>query len=173
MRSRTTAWNSAISESDWLPYFNADHRRLGIVSIVGMILASLSAVGYWTTQAPSVRSLLGGNMGMGWMLIVAASVLFQIVGWLLQFRRPCICNRWLSAITLAATITLIGVASLREIIRLSQADLDQVISATKAASDVGGFELFLIFTVLNVGLIAWCVRLVSSRGQISAVLPKK
>ncbi len=173
MRSRTTAWDSAISESDWLPFFNADHRRLGIVSIVGMILASLSAVGYWTTLAPSVRSVLIGNMGMPWMLIVVASVLFQIVGWLFQFRRPCICNRWLSAITTAATITLVGVASLREIIRLSQADLDQVISATKAASDVGGFELFLIFTVLNVGLIAWCVRLVSSRGQRFAAQTKK
>jgi hypothetical protein len=173
MRSRTSAWDSAISEFDWLPYFNADHRRLGIVSIVGMILASLSAVGYWTTLAPAVRSVLVGSIGMPWMLIVAPSLLFQIVGWLFQFRRPCICNRWLSAITLAATVTLVGVASLREIIRLSQADLDQVISATKAASDVGGFELFLIFTVLNVGLIAWCVRLVSSRGQISPVLPKK
>jgi hypothetical protein len=70
-------------------------------------------------------------------------------------------------------VTLIGVASLREIIRLSQADLDQVISATKAASDVGGFELFLIFTVLNAGLIAWCVRLVSSRGQRFAAQTKK
>lgn len=89
-------------------------------------------------------------------------MLFQIVGWLFQFRRPCICNRWLSAITTAATVTLIGVASLREIIRLSQADLDQVISATKAASDVSGFELFVVFTILNVGLIVWCVRLVRS-----------
>ncbi len=128
-----------------------------------MILASLSAVGYWTTLAPQVRSVLAGNMGMPWMLIVVASVLFQIVGWLFQFRRPCICNRWLSAITTAATFTLIGVASLREIIRLSQADLDQVNAATKAAADVGGYELFLIFTALNVGLIAWCIQMVRSR----------
>jgi hypothetical protein len=65
------------------------------------------------------------------------------------------------------------VASLIQIIRLSQADLDQVIFATKAASDVGGFELFLIFTVLNVGLVASCVRLVSSRGQRFAAQTKK
>jgi hypothetical protein len=173
LRSRTAHWDSAISESDWQPFFDADHRRLGIVSIVGLLLASLSAVGYWTTLVPSVRSMLVGRMGMPWMHIVAAAALFQMVGWLIQFRRPCICSRWLTAITLAATVILIGVACLREIIRISQADLDQVISATKAAADVGGFELFLVFTILNVGLIAWCVRLVRSRGQKSALLTKK
>ena len=165
LRNRTAQWDSTISEPDWLPYFNADHRRLGIASVVGLTLASLSAVGYWTTLRPSARTMLVGSMGMPWMLIVAAAVLFQIMGWLLQLRRPCICNPWLSAITLAATVTLIGMASLREIIRLSQANLDQVTSATKAASDVGGFELFVVFTLLNAGLIAWCVRLVGSRSR--------
>jgi len=115
------------------------------------------------TLHQSVRMSLIGSMGMPWLLIAISGVLFQIVGWLFQFRRPCICNRWLSAITLASTITLLGVASLREIIRLAQANLDQVTAATKAAADVGGFELFLIFTALNVGLIAWCIQLVRLR----------
>jgi hypothetical protein len=167
MRSRTAAWDSAISESDWVPLFNSDHRRLGIASIAGLILAALSAVGYWITLPLSVRTSLIGMMGIPWLLIVIAAVLFQIAGWLFQVRRPCICNRWLSVITVAATITLIGVASLREIIRLTQANLNQVTAATKAAADVGGFELFVVFTILNIGLIAWCVRMVGSRSRKS------
>lgn len=167
MRSRTATWDSAISESDWVPLFNSDHRRLGIASIAGLILAALSAVGYWITLPLSVRTSLIGMMGIPWLLIVIAAVLFQIAGWLFQVRRPCICNRWLSVITVAATITLIGVASLREIIRLTQANLNQVTAATKAAADVGGFELFVVFTILNIGLIAWCVRMVGSRSRKS------
>lgn len=163
MRHRTPAWDSAISESNWLALFDADHRRLGSASIAGLVIAGCSAVGYWTTLDPSLRTHLTGNIGMPWMVIVAAAVMFQIVGWRLQFRKPCLCNRWLSAITLAAVITMIGTASLREIIRLTHVNLDQVNAATKAAADVGGFELFLIFTVLNVGLIAWCIQMVRSR----------
>ena len=167
MRSRTATWDSAISESDWVPLFNSDHRRLGIASIAGLILAALSAVGYWITLPLSVRTSLIEMMGIPWLLIVIAAVLFQIAGWLFQVRRPCICNRWLSVITVAATITLIGVASLREIIRLTQANLNQVTAATKAAADVGGFELFVVFTILNIGLIAWCVWMVGSRSRKS------
>ena len=163
MRSRTAAWDPAVSESDWVPLFNSDHRRLGVVSIAGLAFASLCAIGYWVTLHQSVRMSLIGSIGMPWLLIAISGVLFQIVAWLFQFRRPCICNRWLSAITLASTITLLGVASLREIIRLAQANLHQVTAATKAAADVGGFELFLIFTALNFGLIAWCIQLVRLR----------
>ena len=109
-----------------------------------------------------MQTSLLGSIGLPWLLIVISGVLFQTVGWTIQFRRPCICNRWLTAITLASTITLLGAASLREIMRLTQADLDQVTAATKAAASVGGFELFVVFTMLNVGLIVWCIRLVRS-----------
>jgi len=165
MRSRTAASDPTVSESHWTALFNFEHRRLGTVSVAGLALASVCAAGYGATLPPSVRALLIGNTGLPWILVVIAGVLFQIAGWLFQFRRPCICNRWLSAISLAATITLIGVASLREIIRLTLVNLDQVTVATKAAAGVGGFELFVVFTILNVGLIVWCICLVQSRNR--------
>jgi hypothetical protein len=54
---------------------------------------------------------------------------------------------------------------LREIIRLSLADLRQVTESTQAAAEVGGFVVFLIFTVINTGLIAWCIQMVRTRSS--------
>jgi hypothetical protein len=163
MRSHAAVCDVPVKESDWAAQFAIEHRRLGKASIAGLTIAFASAMGYWTTLDASVRTQLTGNAGLPWLMIVIASGLFQIVGWIMQFRRPCICNHWLISITLALLTTLLGSAALREIIRLSQADLSQVTASTKAASQVGGLELFLVFTVLNAGLITWCIHMVRSR----------
>jgi hypothetical protein len=165
MRSRTEAWNTNISEMEWSAMFNAEHRRVAIASVTGLISATLCACAYWMTLTSTVRSVLTGSLGFPWLMIAISGILFQIVGWLLQFRRPCICNRWLSAITTALLITLVSAAVLREIIRLSLADLRQVTESTQAAAEVGGFVVFLIFTVINTGLIAWCIQMVRTRSS--------
>lgn len=153
---------TAAGESDWATLTQREHRRLATASIAGLAVAFVCATGYWTTLEPSVQTQLVGSMGLPWLLIVVASGLFQILVWLLQLQRPCICSRWLSAITMAMVITLMGTASLREIVRLSQANPDQLAATTKAAAAVGGFELFFVFTVLNAVLILWCIRMVRS-----------
>jgi hypothetical protein len=163
MRSRTAAWDASISEAEWADLFNTEHRRLGYASIAGIAVAFACAGGYWTTLETSVHTQLIGHAGWPWLIIAIASSLFQIVGWVMQFRRPCLCNRWLTTITVALLTALVATASLREIVRLSQANLDQVTTSTRAASQVGGFGLFLVFTVLNVGLIAWCIHMVRTR----------
>ncbi|RLS41759.1 MAG: hypothetical protein DWH81_05520 [Planctomycetota bacterium] len=163
MRSRTAAWDASISEAEWAVLFNTEHRRLGYASIAGIAAAFACACGYWTTLETSVHTQLIGHAGWPWLIIAIASSLFQIVGWVMQFRRPCLCNRWLTTITVALLTALVAVASLREIVRLSLANLDQATTSTRAASQVGGFRLFLVFTVLNIGLIAWCIHMVRSR----------
>lgn len=163
MRSRTAAWETSLNDADWDVLFQMEHRRLAYVSIAGLIVGLACSLGYWTTLDPSIRTYLIGPAGRPWLMIVIAGGMLQIVGWIMQLRRPCICNRWLCVITTALLTTLLGVASLREIIRLSQANLDQVSTSTKAAAQVGGFELFLVFSVLNIGLIAWCIQMVRSR----------
>jgi hypothetical protein len=165
MRSRTSSWDASLPEADWTPLFHAEYRRLAITSIAGLAVAFAFALGYWTTLAPSIRIHVTGSPGRLWLVIVIASLLTQITGWTMQLRRPETTHSWLPAITAASLTTLLGVASLREIIRLAQANLQQVTASTKAAAEVGGFELFLIFTVLNIGLIAWCIQLVRSRGS--------
>ncbi|MEZ6035494.1 MAG: hypothetical protein R3C17_20550 [Planctomycetaceae bacterium] len=162
--AETCAVPSTIAggESDRTTLIRLEHRRLGTVSIAGLTLAFACATGYWTTLEPSVQTQLVGSIGLPWLLMVVASGLFQVIVWLLQLQRPCICSRWLSAITIVMVMMLIGTASLREIVRLSQADLDQLAASTRAAAAVGGFELFIVFTMLNAVLIFWCIRMVRS-----------
>jgi hypothetical protein len=162
LRAHASFWDASVTDSDWTILFRREHRRLAVVSIAGLIVAFMTAIGYWMTLNPADRTVISGSAGLPWVLIVIGAGLFQIVGWGLQFRRPCLCVRWLSANTAAMTTTLVATAALREILRLSQASLEQVNAATKAAASVGGFGLFLVFTVLNAGLIAWCIRMVQS-----------
>lgn len=168
MRSRAAVWDTTIDEAGWDEQFQHESRRLGRVSIAGVTVAFACALGYWATLEPSIRTQLTGPAGMLWVISLIAGGLLQVVGWSIQLRRSCFCKHWRIMLTAALLVTLLAAASLREIIRLSQANLDQVAASTKAAAQVGGFGLFLLFTVVNTGLIAWCIHMVRSRSQGSS-----
>ncbi len=155
----------SISAVDWLGLYDREDRRLANVSLIGLFVAVISGLCYAITLKSHVASQLTGNPGLPWLLIGIACVAFQTIGWSLQLRKPCFCPRWLTAITVAALGTLVATASLREIIRLTQTDLAQAAESTRAAADVGGFALFLIFTTINTALIGWCLRMVMNRDR--------
>jgi hypothetical protein len=160
MRTRTEVWDATVSEADWTKMFSTEYRRLGIVAIVGLAASFLCGSGYLTTLASSVRGPLLGTIGRPWLVIVIFAAMLQIAGWMYQFRRSQLCPRWLTAISFAVLMMLAGGASLREIIRLSHVDPAEVMASAKAAAAIGGFALFVIFTALNTGLIAWCIQMV-------------
>lgn len=165
MRSRPAAWDASIDDSCRDEMLQLESRRLGYLSIAGIVLAFGCAVGYWTTLEPTVHTQLTGHAGMPWLITLIAGSSLQVVGWSLQLRRSCFCNHWRIALTVALLVTLLAGASLREIIRLSQANFDQVADSTKSAARVGGFGLFLLFTVVNTVLIAWCIHMVRAKAQ--------
>ncbi|MFO1004990.1 MAG: hypothetical protein U0929_03455 [Planctomycetaceae bacterium] len=167
MRSRVAAWDSSIDDTQWDELFQWEFRRLARVSIAGIVMAVVCAWGYWTTLEPSIRSHLTGHAGLPWLITLIAGSSLQVAGWFIQLRRTCFCSHWRIALTAALLITLLAGASLREIIRLSQANLDQVAASTKAAAQVGGLGLFLLFTVVNTGLIAWCIQMVRSNARVA------
>lgn len=167
MQTRTAAWDHSISQSDWDAMFVADHRRLGRISMAGLILSCGLAVGYFFTLDEPIRSALTSAAGLPWLLVVLACVVVQLVVWCLQLSNPRSSARGLIVLTITVLVMLLGVASLREIIRLSQANLAEVSAATEAAGNVGGFGVFVVFALLNAGLIAWCIWLVRPATQPS------
>jgi hypothetical protein len=160
MRTRTEAWDTPFSESDWTTMFSTEYRRLGVVSIVGLAVSFVCAAGYLATLDSTVRGPLLGTMGRPWVIIVVVAAMLQIAGWVYQIRRSQLCPRWLTAISFAVLMMLSGGASLREIIRLTHVKATELMASTKAAAAIGGFELFVVFTALNAGLIAWCIQMV-------------
>ena len=160
MRSRTACWTDAPSDADWEALFQQDHRRLVLMSLCGLLASLACAFGYFLTLPETVRAALTGQAGAPWIAILLVLVLAQ--GALLVGQRN---SHWFSlrgliGLTVNLSGILLAAAVLREIVRLSQADLAVVTRSTATAADVGGFSLFLIFTLLNIGLISWCIRLV-------------
>ncbi|MGB6044153.1 MAG: hypothetical protein WBF93_13420 [Pirellulales bacterium] len=67
---------------------------------------------------------------------------------------------WLTAASIGLVLTLVGVSVLRESVRLSEVDIAALYERHAAASMIGGLTVFLVFTVLNIGMIAACIWLV-------------
>ena len=156
----------SVSAVDWLAMYDREDRRLAKVSVTGLCVAVISCLCYAMTLKSNVASQLTGSPGLLWLLIGIAGVAFQTIGWSFQLRKPCFSTLWLTVITTASLGTLLATASLREIIRLAQANLIQVTESTRAAADVGGFGVFVIFTIINTALIGWCLRMVMNRHRV-------
>lgn len=156
----------SVSAIDWLELYDREDRRLATVSLTGLLVAVISSLCYAITLKSDVASQLTGNPGLPWLMIGIAGVATQAIGWWFQLRRPCLCPRWLTLISVASFGTLLATASLREIIRLTQTNLVQVTESTRAAADIGGFAVFVIFTIMNTALIGWCLRMVMNRLRV-------
>jgi len=160
MRSRTDRWSDAPVETDWDAWFQQEHRRLICLSICGLVTALLLAFGYFQTLPDLVRSALIGNAGTPWIAVLVTLVLVHGM-LLLRYRKASgFSLRGLIALTVTLSGILLATAALREIIRISQTDLVAATRSAAEASQVSGFGLFLVFTLLNAGLIAWCIQLV-------------
>ncbi len=160
MRSRTDSWPDAPASTNWDTLFQQDHRRLVLISLCGLAAALVFAFGYFQTLSVDVRSTLTGKAGVVWIAVLLTMAL--VYGAMLWMSRNAASFSLKGLIALTATLSgiLLAAACLREIVRLTQADLAAVTGGTAAAGQVGGFGLFLAFTILNIGLIAWCIHLV-------------
>ncbi|MBL8819610.1 MAG: hypothetical protein JNL58_26530 [Planctomyces sp.] len=160
MKSRTDSWRDVASDVNWLTLIEDEDRRIAWVSLAAMIASLILAFCYFLTLPEEVRSNLTGTAGILWIAVLLSSSGVMITGLIRQRRSHTGSKSWLIAVTGALFVQLTAAASLREIIRLTQADLSAVVQSTKAAAEIGGLVMFLVFTVLNAGLIAFCLWLV-------------
>lgn len=165
MSTRTHVWTDAPADVNWPALFQLEQRRLALGSLSGLVTSLAFAPAYFFTLPESVRSHVTGAAGFGWLVMLLLAAVILVALQVRQIRTPHLGLGWLIANTLAIIGLLLAVASLREVIRLAQADLNKTMQATSAALAVGGFPLFLGFTVLNAVLIAFCVRLVRQGGR--------
>jgi hypothetical protein len=168
MRSRTEGWVDAGEPVDWNMQFHREHRRLIKVSLAGLIASTVCASSYFATLPENIRSHIVGAAGFPWLLILIGSAAIVAIVLIRQWQKTCFCRCWLISLTVAMSVVLVAAASLREIIRLAQADLTSVARSTAAAWKIGGFGLFLLFTVVNAGLMTFCIYLVKRGAKTTA-----
>ncbi len=156
-RLATTQDSNAHNE-----HFTSDIRKLAKMSLGGLMLAVVFGSSYITTLEASVRSQLTGS-GALWLLLVVIGIACQAIGWTKQIKQGQLTPFLKSLVTAGNVVALVGVAFLREVIRVAHVDISNVTSNVQAAAGVGGFELFIGFTILNIGLMAFCIRVANQR----------
>lgn len=157
---RRRAQNESQSGQDkivWIAMHDLEERRLARATVAGTFVGLLAAVSYLLTLEASVAKQISAGSGPAWLLLAVGSSAILIVCWL---RRTPLSMQRRITMTAAAIGMLLATIVLREVIRLSQLNQEQLTTASQAAARIGGFGVFAVFLIINTGLIAWCLRLI-------------
>ena len=142
---------------------NDDDRHQSARPLATFALASTTAaiaVGFAAWHVAHGESgLLSSRIGLGAFITLVVAYALTIPCWLVIAARRSLNGPWLW-ILLATTLTaILANATLREAHRLAR--LAGTDAAPREPAPVGGLAIFLIFTLLGVGIIAWIIRTVA------------
>ncbi len=139
-------------------------RRTAAMAFGGLIAASGCALWYGSTLSVAQRGAVLGAGGP-WLALAIIGVCVQLYLWWGQYRSAELCPRHLTALTIATVLTVIGVAVVREAIRLEAVDLAVLAEQHRQSTQVGGLATFALFLVLNTAVIVYCIRLVNHEAE--------
>lgn len=132
--------------------------RLGLG---GLMATGACGLAYLAFLTPDIRSRLATVLAWPYLLMAVLGGLAQLTLWW----RILTANRWswraLAGLSGATIVSLICMNVVREVIRLASIDMTQLYDQHAKAAQVGGLGVFLVFLVLNLAVIAWCLRGVS------------
>ncbi len=140
-------------------------RRLAVTALCGWAGTLLASWAYWPSIPDAARAAITGPLGGPWLAVVAVGLVIQIASWGGAFFSDRLARGQLIVMTAAWVATLLGVAVVRETIRLAAVDLAIGGQLHQQALGIGGLPVFLVFAVLNAVAIGWCIRTV--RGQVT------
>jgi len=146
-------------------------RRLAAVALCGLVLAALCLAWYRAELEPAAAASLRQPIAGPYVWIVAVAAVVQGAGWLTVAVSRKLFRSVLAVITLGAVGFVAGICVLREVLRLATKDLVVLTDLHERAAHIGGLGVFLVFFVLNVALITYCVvlvrRAIRARASIS------
>lgn len=140
-------------------------KRLAKIYCGGMVAAFAFAACYAAQIDSTVGAAILSICGWPWIGLGMLGVLMQLAGWWLLAGRGNFTKGLMLSNTLGSTLVLLAAAALREVIRLTHVNIAQMQRHTQEASEISGLILFLIFTVVNVALMAFCVKITLARNK--------
>lgn len=158
-------WQLCVAQRRGRVIAASQTRILSRLALLGMFLSGICGWLYWLRMSEHARQAITGPLAGPFLIAAIIGLAIQIVGWVDQGRQQIFCRRALSAITLGIALTVTCMSVVREAIRLSAIDLTPLYPQHADAAAKGGLIVFLGFLVVNAILIAWCLRLVSPRGD--------
>lgn len=145
--------------------------RAAVIGLSGLLGAVACGGLYWLAMPAAHRDVLTSAAVVPYGVIVACSVAGQIVVWWQQSRKRELCPKRLTLLSCLVLLMLLGVAALRESLRVASLDMPALAERHQRATAVGGFGVFVTFLVLNLLGIVWCLRTViraGGRGNLEA-----
>jgi hypothetical protein len=147
------------NEADKAELIDLEARRLGRWSLGAILVGVVASVIYLNRLDSDARELILGSFALPWLIAAGLGVVLQGAAWI-QLLRTGIRKTWLTIATVGCLLSLTGVSVVREAIRLSHIDITQLYANHAAAREIGGFVVFLLFAIINFGVIGYCVWLV-------------
>jgi len=136
-------------------------RRLAIMAIGGLVAAGIAATVYLNRCPSQTRSLIFGPLAQAYLVAAVIGGVAQVLGWAALLKANRFRSGLLWLLTIACGTTLLCVAVVREVVRLSAVDISRLYAIHARAAKIDGLPLFLLFFVLNAALIVFCIRFVN------------
>ena len=135
-------------------------RVLASLAFGGIVVSVLAGIGYLGFCVPSSRNWLFGALALPYFLMILIGTGGLVVGWLRQWRSGKFSAMDLGLVTAGTLFNVLGVAVIREGVRIKLVDLKPLSVSHVEAANMGGFPVFLICAVVVTALIVWCIRIV-------------
>ena len=162
------AWQLRYRSVHQLPVESQSISRLPKVALFGLLASIACGIAYYIS-APNLGAVFLGPMARWYLGLAILGMFAQGIGWIQLLRRIPLTNeislKPLLLTTAGLVATVVGMSVCREAIRLTSLGvtrLDELIPQHAEAMQVEGFWVFLLFAVINIGLISWCFWLVKS-----------
>ncbi len=135
-------------------------RRTSLVAMGGILLSVIAAAIYFYVMQQATRDTILGPVARPYLVLTIVGGVIQAVAWVPQYFQSRLSRRWLTVATVGLVVNFIGMAVVNEATRLATLDIESLFHLHEQAWKVSGLACFLVFLVLNVGLMSYCLRLV-------------
>jgi hypothetical protein len=142
-------------------------RRTAFLALTGLLLSGACAGFYIRALEPAQRDAVSGAAARWYAVLALAGWLAQVAGWARQYGAATMSRPRLLLITGGLVSTILGVAVVRECVRISRIDMAAVLLEHLDAAERSGLPVFAVFLAINAVAIGYCIRLVL-RGPTSS-----
>jgi hypothetical protein len=151
----------------WYRGWHEEAVRVSWLALAGFGLTGLAAVTYALVAGEAVRAFVG-PMGLPYFVAACTGLVVQAGAWLVIARRKRFDAPALAAASVGLGLTILGMTVCREAVRLETIGwegFEKLVPVHRAAAAKGGLVVFVLFFVVNAGLIGLCFVLVR-RGRL-------
>jgi hypothetical protein len=134
-------------------------RRLAMLAIGGLVLAAAAGYAIARGLAEGEREALQSAFARPYAVVAAIGVVSQVIAWIAMARARHVTGVWLAVATAGVLELVVGGAVMRESVRLAHLGEPGLFELHARTAESGGMAMFLLFLVINTGVIVWCLRI--------------